>query len=209
MRRTTPCNGRKRIVYVLLHNPEILPRGFGHRTHGPWVIRSLRSIVGSDWEDFWSTLTVYTDYNGRVQWEQDGFSPRYLPAELLVPHLPVFDATAIVGDEEAKHRGSCVRHVKIEDRDVVLKSYPFEAYLPWFAQEAKCYKLMTERGCRVMPKLLGYIYEGNRGQVNGIVLDKINGRHPRVLTTRNVRLLWRSCICTVSSTTTWSGRTFS
>lgn len=61
---------------------------------------------------------------------------------------------------------------------VVLKSEPFFTNAPFMAQEAKVYKYLTQRNCPSAPRVVGYVCEENFQQINGLLLEKLDGTVP-------------------------------
>lgn len=64
------------VIYVHLKNLDIIAQD--RQTYGPDVIKDLQSIV-KVWSQQWTTLSVFRQEGGTVQYTQDKWQPHFLP----------------------------------------------------------------------------------------------------------------------------------
>lgn len=157
------------VIYVYLQDLDIIAQD--RQTYGPDVIQDLRDKVDV-WDQQWTTLTVFRD-GGRIQYRQDQWEPHYLPKEVASGTLPRLNFLNLDIQHSFKNRVFLV-HFNMERQ--VLKICPFQSELPYFTQEMKVYKTLSERGCDLIPRLSAYVYERSEEQIIGFVCEELHGR---------------------------------
>ncbi len=157
----------KRIVYVTVLDPEIIPKD--KRTYGPSAIEELSKL--EVWNDSWDTLTVNSDH-GKIVCQKDTTEPQAAPKESLLEHLPRCDLSSlpILGELKSRTFG-----VTYNQECAILKIVRFPFELPCLLQEMCIYHALLD--FPLVPKLLGYVFESHcPDRVTGVLLEKLDGR---------------------------------
>jgi RIO1 family len=155
------------VVYVHLQALDII----AENTYGPAVIKGLRNIVDI-WDGQWITLTVFRE-GGKIYYTRDQWKPHSLPAEAASGDLPRLNFVDLEIGHQLKNRAFQLK----SDRQI-LKICPFAYELPYFTQEIKTYTMLSQRECRLIPRLSAYVYERSEDQIVGFVCEKFQGRVP-------------------------------
>jgi len=158
------------VIYVHLKNLDIIAQE--RQTYGPDVIKDLQSIV-EVWDQQWTTLSVFRQEGGTVQYAQDEWQPHFLPLEFAINNLTRLNFV----DLEVGHGfKNWVFVTTFHTQRQILKICPFEYQLQYFTQEVKAYKKLSERGCGLIPRLSAYVFERTEEQIIGFVCEELDGR---------------------------------
>jgi hypothetical protein len=157
------------IVYVHLQNLDILDGD--NRYWGPGIIRGLSRVVDV-WNRPWTTLSVFRN-NGKIQWTDDDWNPHSLPLDTPLRGLPRHNVLDLV----VKHKyNNHVYLIDYQSQRQIFKFCPFEWELRYFTQEIKALTQLSNRGCLLIPPLLGYVFERSEDQIIGFICEELQGR---------------------------------
>lgn len=159
----------RRIVYVSILCPEILPRD--DRTDSSRILSHLRNLPG--WNGQWKTLTVTKTPLG-ISCQVDVFLPHGL-SQLPNNHSGYYNILDLPSVNRMSDRVSIVQ---LHDDVCVRKIARFEHELRALHTEIKAYGILEQHGFKHAPRFLGYVYEETEDRVVGFLMEVLGGYHP-------------------------------
>lgn len=158
------------VIYVDLQALDIVKPD--NRTWGPGLLKDLRRNVDI-WDHPWTTLTILRR-DGEIRCLQDQWTPHFLPPGVnLVSNVPRLN---FVDLEILEFLKPSVSVISLDDRRQIVKICPFKWLFRWLRREAEAYALLTQRGCRLIPRLSAYVFERSEEQIVGFVVEELQGR---------------------------------
>ena len=161
------------VVYVHLQDLCVISED--RRTFGPSLIKDLRAVIDI-WDENWTTLDIYTS-DGKVHYHPNAWKPSSL-------HISDTDDTRRVNvlDLRILHQyRSRVFLSQLESTRCILKIYPFKHQMPYLTRELRAYDRLSQKGYRLSPRLLCYVFERERSQIIGFVCEELDGEFPRLV----------------------------
>lgn len=161
----------RKVLYVLLKYLELIPED--SRTLGPRIIRELSKL--EQWFDNWDTITIDKDQTGIVV-RLNEFQPHSIPERLIQNDYLQVDILdlPILGRLKCRTLYTC-----LNGSPCYVKFARFDYELAPIAREIEVYHFLKDNHFTMIPKFLGYVYEGPH-RVIGFLLEKIPGRHANI-----------------------------